>query len=295
MLGFGAGFRKIWAFRALALVLALTIGSVISLAGKQEYQRVINLAGMQRMLTQKMSKESVLVALGIDREQNLKSLEETRTLFALTLRGLRQGDAALGLPETTEPEILEDLSKVEALWPTFEKTIRSSVKGGQVSEDQLATIALLNEPLLQAMDQAVQSYEDAATRGELRSVLAVAVNVSGRQRMLTQKMTKEFLLIAYDHEAKKNRDSLKQTYRLFDKTLNGLLNGDPELRLLPAPTPELKVQLRKVQRLWDEFLPALKSVMKGGQPTDKTIAFVVLNNLPLLKEMNKAVLMYERL
>ena len=47
----------------------------------------INLAGKQRMLTQKMTKEALLIKAGVEKEQNLKKLEATSTLLTERSKG----------------------------------------------------------------------------------------------------------------------------------------------------------------------------------------------------------------
>ncbi len=273
----------------------MAFGSAPAVAETKDYDHIVNLAGMQRMLTQKMSKEAFLVALGIDREDNLQKLAESRNLFDRMLKGLRHGDALLGLPETTEPEVLDRLSKVEELWPLLHSAIRTSLASGKVSAYEVETIAELNLPLLNAMDETVSAYERVAEKGALVSVLTVAINLAGRQRMLTQKMSKEVFSIAYGLDERANRRNLADSIALFDDTLQGLIYGDNDLGLLPAPTAEIKAQLSKVEGLWDAFRPLLDPLARGGIPGSDTVAQVARQNLPLLEEMNKAVVMYERL
>ncbi len=55
---------------------------------KQQSGTVINLAGKQRMLTQKMTKELLLIANGIDVDKNRESLKKTAELFENTLKDL---------------------------------------------------------------------------------------------------------------------------------------------------------------------------------------------------------------
>jgi hypothetical protein len=145
------------------------------------------------------------------------------------------------------------------------------------------------------MEETVSAYGRVARKGALVSVLTVALNLSGRQRMLTQKMSKEVFLIAYGFDERANRRNLADSIALFDQTLQGLIYGNNDLGLLPAPTAEIKRQLRKVQGLWDAFRPLLELVAKGGIPGTDTVAQVARQNLPLLEEMNKAVVMYEHL
>lgn len=279
----------------VAMALGLSTPTADAVPSGKDYNRVINLSGKQRMLTQKMSKESMLIALGVGVEENIKNLETTRNLFDRTLKGLRNGDNELGLPETKKPTILKALSQVDELWSDFDPAIQASIANGKVEPDQVATIAQLNLPLLKAMNKTVKFYEAEASSSGVNSALAVAINLSGRQRMLTQKMSKEFLLVVYGYEVEKNKESLKQTSELFDRTLKGLIQGDVELGLSPAPTPEIKAQLDKVQQLWTNFSPLMKRAADGSAITSEQVQQVAAQNLPLLKEMNTAVGLFENL
>ncbi len=133
---------------------------------------------------------------------------------------------------------------------------------------------------------------------------AVIVNLAGRQRMLSQKMTKEALGVAKDAEDKDAYlVALGGTASLFDRTLNALLDGgkttggggDPII--LPATgDAEIRKQLAVVQGIWDPFHAAVKSVMTNppGQADFVTsLKHIEANSIPLLKNMNKAVGMYE--
>ena len=120
--------------------------------------RVINLAGKQRMLTQKMSKEALLVAKGIDAEANKANLQGTVTLFDKTLKGLVNGDADLGLPKTEDKAILAQLAKVQELWDAYKPIVANA----DTSDAALKKAAELNLPLLKEMNKAVGMYAKAA-------------------------------------------------------------------------------------------------------------------------------------
>jgi len=78
---------------------------------KQQSGTVINLAGKQRMLTQKMSKEALFIAKGINVEKNKENLKKTSELFDKTLKGLIDGDKDLNLLKTENKEILDKLNR----------------------------------------------------------------------------------------------------------------------------------------------------------------------------------------
>ncbi|MDH3792543.1 MAG: type IV pili methyl-accepting chemotaxis transducer N-terminal domain-containing protein, partial [Rhodospirillales bacterium] len=206
------------------------------LVAEYDLKRTISLAQGQAVLAEKMSKELVLVALEVDTERNLKNLESSRALFERTLKGLRDGDAGLGLPRSTSRDFIDNLGKAGELWLVYDAAIRTSFASGRITADQVGTVADLTAPITAAMDSAVAVLESETSEGRLVSLLDATIELAGRQRLLTQKMSREFLLIAYGHEVDKNRRQLKESIAQFDRTLDGLISGNTELRLVPAPS-----------------------------------------------------------
>ncbi len=107
--------------------------------------------------------------------------------------------------------------------------------------------------------------------------------------MLTQKMTKELLLVANNISADANKESLDKTAALFDRKLKGLLEGDEGLGLPGTKDAAIRDQLAVVQKLWSDYKPVLDAV----DTSDAGLTKAADLNLPLLKNMNKAVKMYE--
>lgn len=251
--------------------------------------KVINLAGKQRMLTQKMSKEALLIAKGIDSAGNTENLKKTSALFDKTLTGLINGDADLGLEKTEDAAIVDQLSKVTAMWATFNESIQKVITG-DISSATLQAIADQNVPLLKEMNAAVQMYAKASG-SSLEKGMATTINLAGKQRMLTQKMTKELLLVANGIDTDANKASLGKTVALFEKTLTGLIEGDADLGLPATTDKDILAQLGKVEALWAEYKPILDSV----DISEAGLQSAAAKNLPLLKNMNAAVQMYEKL
>lgn len=247
---------------------------------------VINLSGRQRMLTQKMSKEMLLIFLGIDVKQNRINLGNSAIMFSDTLKGLMDGDKKVNLPPTTDEAIYKQLERVSSLWQQFSQYVLSTLSG-DIDRAFIERMAQENLPLLSEMNKAVYMYEKAA--GADLKTLAPVVNLSGRQRMLSQKMTKEFLLVAVHISEDQNKANLTRTTALFDRTLKGLLDGDPGQRLPGTPEADIRAQLGLVQAHWDNYRPVLEAeVFSEAQVKQAAVL-----NLPLLKEMNTAVKMYE--
>jgi len=267
--------------------LGLLLSVPVYAATNQEMAGVINLAGKQRMLTQKMSKEILLIAKGVDADANKGNLKATATLFDKTLKGLIAGDAELKLPKTEDPAIVAQLEKVQGLWTEFDKSV-NAVLGGDTSAAVLTAVAQQNLPLLKNMNKAVQMYAKASG-SSLDPAMATTINLAGKQRMLTQKMTKELLLVANGIDADANKANLAKTVALFDRTLKGLQNGDKDLGLPGTKDKAILAQLDVVTKLWAEYKP----VLDAADVSDAGLAKAAKLNLPLLKNMNKAVKMYE--
>ncbi len=246
---------------------------------KQQSGTVINLAGKQRMLTQKMSKEALFIAKGIDVEKNKEALAKTSKLFDKTLKGLMEGDKELNLPKTENKEIITQLKKVSELWKSFKANI-DKVIAGKSDKATLEAIAKENLPLLKNMNEAVGMYAKASG-SKLNPKMAKKINLAGKQRMLTQKMTKELLLVANGINVDANKENLKKTANLFETTLKDLIDN--------CKHDDIKKQLEVVAKLWGDY----KKIIEKADTSDASLKKAEELNMPLLKEMNKAVKMIE--
>ena len=90
-----------------------------SLSTKEEGAAILNIAGKQRMLTQKISQD----VLHLSSEMGVikKNLEE----FENTLNGLLKGDPKRKLPKTEETEMVKQLNKVLELWQPFRDNVKA--------------------------------------------------------------------------------------------------------------------------------------------------------------------------
>ena len=114
------------------------------------------------------------------------------------------------------------------------------------------------------------------------------INIAGRQRMLTQKMTKEKLLIVKGQT--EYNEKLHATIKLFDDSLRLLMNGDHSQAILKPTNKEIKAQLVKVSDIW----ATLKPIYQKEKLTTEELEIIIEKNLVLLAEMHKMVNMAER-
>jgi methyl-accepting chemotaxis protein len=130
------------------------------------------------------------------------------------------------------------------------------------------------------------------------------VNLAGRQRMLTQKMTKESTQLVNaareqkDQQVSAQRDELQKTMRVFEMTLFALKDGGPapvnlemtRMRQAPAAAkPEIAKQLDVVASLWEPFKKNLDAVVASNGSNVSAAHAVIGSDIQLMDEMNKAV------
>ncbi len=281
---------------AVVLLLLLQLNQLATASDGLNYAGLLNLSGQQRMLTQQMSKEVLLIAMGVSAEQNLAGLRASSSRFGSTLKSLQ--DDTPNQSRSSRPAILLQLKQVNTLWQPFYKILTGIIDTGRVTPEQLNVIAAENIRLLNASSALVELYEREARRHGLseQPELAVTLNLAGQQRLLTQKMTKEYLLIASGHEIAENRERLRQSYVRFDRVLNGLLSGDRELGLAEPHSRRLHNQLQTVRLMWLNFMPLIKYGTRtdAAAISDAQVSKIARSNLPLLHEMNRAVGIYQQ-
>ncbi len=254
----------------------------------------VHLTGELSMRSQMISAETLFVALGVDSERRLHVLEDSCAFFERILAGLRRGDESLGLPAVQSPEALAQLDRIEELWYLLYAAVQKGLDAGSMGPEQVDTIASLNLGLLREADRMVELLKEEAARLRFFSMLVKATDLSGRQHTLIRRMAKEFLLIAYGHDAETHRESLVQTYALFERNLNGLIDGDAQMKLLPPPTPEIQSQLQRVEETWRRFLPLMQAATQG-RPGPEAVAQVARQVAPLAEEMEEVVHLLEAL
>ncbi len=132
----------------------------------------------------------------------------------------------------------------------------------------------------------------------LQKTDARVLNISGRQRMLSQKMSKELFAaqIAPLGKRQESLDALAATANLFDTSLKGMIEGNAEMGLEATSSEAIQTQLATIRDLWLAFRNALDLVsqLETSDPRWlEALGDVYAKNTVLLKESNKAVSMYE--
>jgi len=152
----------------------------------------------------------------------------------------------------------------------FSKSLLSSILA-------LGLALTLASPLV-AQTGPITAQEDGANR----------VNVSGRQRMLSQRMAKAACFISVGHKPESYADMLQAARNDFSTALFGLRFGNDSLRLLRPGNPTVERVFTPVVETWGPFSEAVDQLV--ADPTNQdAIAHIAKSNVQLLKFSNDAV------
>ncbi|MBT5774543.1 MAG: HAMP domain-containing protein [Dehalococcoidia bacterium] len=275
------------AFVGLALVFLVNVFYVTDfLSSSQNDTAIVNIAGRQRMLSQNMSKAAFAVASGDEAAR--ESLTAIAAEFDQNLTDLQAGNPQRGIAPPPA-SVAAQLEQVREIWEAFEAQaviVSAAPYHNDVFHDAATYILDRNVELLVEMNKAV------GLLAEQEWATPQAINIAGRQRMLSQKMSKEAFAIASGDDA--SREALTATITEFDTSLSDLIDGNAG-RNIPAASGAVAAQLAVVQDLWAPFRTAAEAVALEpiGNPTfDSALAYIGANNIELLTNSNKAVGLY---
>lgn len=227
----------------------------------------INKAGRQRMLSQRIAKAHAQLILGVYPERARSVLNNSVTLFESQLTELTAF--------APTPEIRKLYTQLAALWVPYRNAalVIAGVEG-------LKQVAALNEGVLKtahAATLALEKYSGTAS-GHL-------VNVSGRERMLSQRCAKFYLFRAAGLHDADVEQGLAAARKEFE-------TGLAELRSAPQDTPDIARQLLLASSQWGFFVSALNSYDLGTQ-NQTSLQYVAASSENVLEVMDVATGMYQ--
>lgn len=285
-------------FRCLWIAVQLFMGQ----AQELNWGKTIDVAGRQRMLTQRMSKEFLQVALDIDAADNRGRMLGSINLFNVSLYQLINGDSVTGIVGTPNHLVGSGLDEVVSLWKPFSQLLLNNVDtirdaSGFVDMNIISMVEAQNVPVLVKSNVVVGRLVDAAQSAGAPTN-GLVVDTAGRQRTLIQRMCKEALLIGLGSSITTNVGRLKGTQLLFLNSHGGIVEGATW-----AGVPVLNKlctmhQMREVTYNMQVFSPLLNQILNAhtaseSQNIANTLAKQISDmSVPLFSSMVNAVQLY---
>ena len=215
----------------------------------------VDIAGKQRMFTQRMLKDYAMIGMENSFNNPDKDLKDIIKKFENHLESLHL--------YTKKKEIRKSTSRVKKLWKPIKKVLEKSPK----KETALQLQENL-EHLLQASDTTTHLFAKAT--GEQSGII---IDMSGRQRMLSQRMASLYMLKVWGVKNKSFQDKMDRSMELFETSLIQLQHSK-------LNTKEISNLLKEVEKSFTFF----KIMNKTSNTFIPTLIYKKSNDI--LKNMN---------
>jgi len=227
--------------------------------------KLIDVAGKQRMLSQRIAKDYLYVGKKVAVSKASKQMKQS-------LKELVSAHKIL-VDSINDPEIKNLLSFVELSIDDFKATANEPF-----NLDNAQLIIDLSESMLEGSQYVVDSLKEKVKVKE-----SAIVGKAGKQRMLAQRIAKYYIAYQAGIKDKNTVDQMKAAVSEFSSAHKVLMAN-------PTNTPEINRQLNEIDRLWKIVYKFYLNIEKGGLP------LIVFNTTDdITKKMNKITALYVEL
>lgn len=126
---------------------------------------VIDVAGRQSMLAQRVSKNACLLSTGLGTDATLAELQGASDTFEASLMALRNGMQSAGIQAPPTPEIAAGLDGVIADWQRVQPQVTRVLAGEQLDDEGMEIMFTLSNRLTGGMNAVVGLYSEASKLG----------------------------------------------------------------------------------------------------------------------------------
>jgi hypothetical protein len=266
------------------------IGLIIEDVGASER---INFSGKLRMLSQRIPAAACNMAAGIEIDTSREILNGAVAEFAKIVDALEFGDDSIGIKGAeSRRKTLMQIEKLRAEWTPFRQAAENIAAG----QDADAALVYVSENNLKVLEEAKLLVSEVSTEysnpAEMTQANAMLIDISGRQRMLTQKMAKEVCGVETGNQAMGDAEALGKTMGLFEASLVALKDGFEGAGINPPPTDAIQAGLDDIFNDWQGISADMKLVTaKDAVGLDAMSSIYGRLNVAL-KEMNDVVGLY---
>jgi len=227
--------------------------------------KLIDIAGKQRMLSQRIAKDYLYagkkIAPAKANKQLRESLDELLSAHKILVKSIN------------DPDIANLLAFVEMSSEDFEATAKEPF-----SVDNAQLVIDLSESMLEGSQYVVDSLKKTVKIKE-----SAIVGQSGKQRMLAQRIAKYYIAYQAGIKDKNTIDQMKEAVKTFSESHAVLMANQ-------ANTPEINRKLNEIDRLWKIVYKFYLNIEKGGLP------LIVFNTTDkITKKMNEVTGLYVEL
>jgi len=225
----------------------------------------INIAGKQRMFTQRMLKNYAMIGMNNTFGNPTEDLEKIISEFDESLISLEN--------YTKSNEIKKSLENVKKLWEPVKKLLTAPP-----SKEKVEKLQIDLDALLKASDETTKLFTKTS-----KDKSNETINISGRQRMLSQRMASLYMLKVWDVKDPQFKTKLDDSMKLFKDSLNTLQNNS-------LNTDEINKLLASVKKSFMFF-----EVMNQKNSTKFIPTLIYKKSNDILKNMDSVTKQYVKI
>ena len=218
-----------------AITFSILLCIVDALACAAEPMSLVNRAGEQRMLSQRMVKFYCQVGMDVMPSQSRVALRESIARFEENLEVLKP--AAERWPETAQA-----FERLTRAW----EPVRAAASQ-PASRDSALALARQADDVLVAAERLTRAMEDASGQP-----ISHAINLAGRQRMLSQRLAKAYMLRSWGIDSAAVREEMDSAANEFNGALTILMAR-------PENTDQIRDELQDLALQWEWLQTAVSS------------------------------------
>lgn len=223
---------------------------------------LLNLAGEQRMLSQRIAKNYFYKEMGVNPSKASKQLKESIAKFNQSL-------------EEINTQVSNKKIKKMIRFVNMSKDDFMSISSAKYSTENAALVLDLSESMLEGSQYIVKFIKVNSPKQS-----SALIDLSGRQRMLSQRIAKYYISYQAGIKDKNSIDQMNKAVKEFTEAHIKLINNKTN-------SAAINIKLEKVDELWEIVYDFYLDVEEGGLPV---IVYNTTDNI--MREMDIVTKMY---